>query len=106
MMAAVSTAAQRFARLRSALAWACQLDELRISRSSKTLALGLDSLSLLSVITEIELAFGLEFSAEHTLALLEASTVGDLADGIERLFASCASRFPNGMMTQDATGDR
>lgn len=85
-----STPAERFARLRAALAWACRVEAERIDRASKMLELGLDSLLLLSVLTEIETAFGLEFSPEHTLVLLEAATVGDIADEIERLAARSA----------------
>lgn len=77
--------------LSATIARACQIERSRVAASSGLLELGLDSLTLVSVLTQVEAAHGLELSPDETLALLEAADVRSLA---ARLLAIIDARAP------------
>jgi acyl carrier protein len=80
-------AVERFELLRSVLAHACGIEAARIVPQSDVLELGLDSLSLVAVLTQMETICGLELTSDDTLAMLEASSVAELAEVLERAVA-------------------
>jgi len=62
-----------------AIARACHVDPADVTGESRVAELGLDSLSLVSVLTQIEAEHGFELASDETLALLEAADVRTLA---------------------------
>lgn len=62
-----------------AIAHACHVDAADVTGESRLADLGLDSLSLVSVLTLIEAEHGFELASDETLALLEAADVRTLA---------------------------
>jgi acyl carrier protein len=89
--AASPAAAERFELLRSALAHACGVEAASIVPQSDMLELGLDSLSLVYVLTLMETACGCDLTSEDMLGMLEASSVEELADALERAVARAAA---------------
>lgn len=61
------------------LARACHLERRAVTAESRVLDLGLDSLTLVSVLTQLEAVHGFELSPDDTLALLDAPDVRTLA---------------------------
>lgn len=61
------------------IARACHLEPARVTAQSSILDLGLDSLTLVSVLAQIEIAHAFELSPDETLALLEATDIRSLA---------------------------
>jgi acyl carrier protein len=61
------------------IARACRVEPSRVTATSPLLELGLDSLTLVSVLTQVETAHAIELAPDETLALLEAADVGSLA---------------------------
>jgi len=62
-----------------AIARACQLEPTAVTAESRVVELGLDSLSLVSVLTLIEAEHGFELTPKEMLILLEAADVRALA---------------------------
>lgn len=73
------------------IARACLLAPGSVTAKSSVLDLGLDSLTLASVLTQLEAAHGFELMPDDTLALLEATNVGSLAN---ELAAIIRARVP------------
>lgn len=63
-----------------------------MSGTSRTHELGLDSLTLVFVLTQIESAHDVELTSEETLALLDAADIAALARALARIITSRASR--------------
>ena len=61
-----------------AIARACQLEPSGVTAESSVVELGLDSLSLVSVLTLLEAEHRFELAPDETLALLEAADVRSL----------------------------
>jgi acyl carrier protein len=72
----------------STIANICRLDRETISLDSNVAQINLDSLSLLSVVTRIELAYGVEFLTEDTMDVFMATTVNDIVITVERMVES------------------
>jgi acyl carrier protein len=70
-----------------ALAAACRLEPARVERSTSLLDLGVDSLTLMAVLSQIEALFAVELLPDDTLALLGAADVGALVAALERCIA-------------------
>lgn len=66
--------------LYESLARACRVDPGTVTRSTSTLDLGLDSLTLVAVLSQVEMLCAIELAEQHVLPLLDAATVGELAD--------------------------
>lgn len=71
----------------SALAAACRREPARVERSTSLLDLGIDSLTLVAVLSQIEATFAIELTPDDTLALLGATDVGVLVAALERCIA-------------------
>lgn len=69
------------------IARACHLEADAVSAESSVLELGLDSLTFVSVLTQLEAAHGIELSPDETLALLEAADVRALACALGAILA-------------------
>ncbi|HEY8520082.1 MAG TPA: acyl carrier protein [Gammaproteobacteria bacterium] len=63
-----------------ALAQACSRDRRDVSPDTRMLELDVDSLTLVSVLAQVEAVYGIELTPEDTLAMMEAAAVSDLAD--------------------------
>ena len=55
-----------------------------LGRATRLLDANLDSLTLLSLVTQVEIVFGIDFASDELAALLDAHDIGGLCDGIER----------------------
>jgi acyl carrier protein len=73
------------------IARACHLAPESVTAQSSVLDLDLDSLTLVSVLTQVETAHGLELSPDDTLMLLEATTVGVLARELAAIISGRAT---------------
>lgn len=65
------------------IALACNRAPADVAPETSLLELDLDSLTLVSVLTQVEAVFELELDADETLALLEAALVSDLVARLE-----------------------
>lgn len=72
------------------IARACHRAPTSVTAGSALLDVGLDSLTLVFVLTQIEVEHGVELSAEETLALLEAPNIGALARRLAEIIAGRA----------------
>ncbi len=62
----------------SAIASACNVEPTEVTSSTNLLDVGMDSLNLVSIIAQIQIHFGVEFSSDQVVALFDASMVADL----------------------------
>lgn len=69
--------------MRACLADACRMPLERLRPDTPMVEL-LDSLTLVSVLTRIEMAYDVELTLADRLAALEADTLAELVDGIRR----------------------
>jgi acyl carrier protein len=65
------------------IASACNADPAAIDMQAPLLDLGLDSLSLLAVVSQVEASYGVELLAEDTAGVLGAACVADLIKAME-----------------------
>jgi acyl carrier protein len=65
------------------LAVACRADAGALDRQTSMADLAMDSLTLVAVLSQVEAAYGVEFKADETLALMGAEDVGQLVGAIE-----------------------
>jgi acyl carrier protein len=73
------------------VAMACRADPAVVSRRTTLQALKIDSLTLVAVLTQVEVEFDLDFSAADTAELLSATDVDALVTAIE-LKIACRER--------------
>jgi len=71
----------------AAIAQAANRDPAAIGAATPLLDLDLDSLTLVSVLSQIEAVYGIELEPEEIMSMLEASRIGDLAARIEAALA-------------------
>lgn len=76
-------------RLEPLVAWlcpiiarACQVEPSFVTPESAVLDLGLDSLTLVSVLSQVEVRHGIELEPDETLGLLDAPNVRALAEAL------------------------
>jgi acyl carrier protein len=69
------------------LADACRLPLESLGPGTSLLELELDSLTLVAVLTQVEMAYDIELTSEDRLAALEARTLAGLVDGIRHRLA-------------------
>ena len=81
---AASDAADVGSFVRRTLAAACRVDPASLSDTTSLLELHADSLTLVSVLSQVEVAFAVDFSAKDTADLLAADDVGELVAAVER----------------------
>ncbi|HEX5421711.1 MAG TPA: acyl carrier protein [Gammaproteobacteria bacterium] len=65
------------------LAAACRAHPAALDPQTSMAELGMDSLTLVAVLSQVEAAYGLEFTTDDTLALMGAGDVGELVAAIE-----------------------
>lgn len=75
--------------VRSSIATTCKVDESTLHESCRLADIGLDSLALTTIVSEIETAYGRAFTVSETLDFLNTDTVGDL---VTRLSSTDATR--------------
>lgn len=80
--------------LRVTIAQACNLEPASVTGAMSMLELGLDSLTLVSVLAQLEAVYGLELTGDETLPLLEAATVGALIEHLEAVFRAAPGPEP------------
>ncbi|HEX6996825.1 MAG TPA: acyl carrier protein [Gammaproteobacteria bacterium] len=66
----------------AALAQACSRDRRDVSPDTRMLDLNIDSLTLVSVLAQVEAVYGIELTPDDTLAMMEAAAVSDLAERV------------------------
>ena len=71
-----------------ALCAACNVDPASVDSNTSLIEMGMDSLSLTAVVTQVEAAYGCELSAEQILELFQAESIQDL---LERLSSGVAT---------------
>jgi len=74
--------------VRAAIAQAANLDAAAVSGETHLLDLNLDSLTLVSVLAQVEAVHGIELEPEEILSMLEASRVLELVSRIEAVLAA------------------
>lgn len=79
------------------LAEACGVPVERLTPETSLLELDLDSLTLVSVLTQLEAAYGVELTREAIIAVLEAATAGEL---VTRLASGLPPCGPSQNQTQ------
>lgn len=67
------------------IARACNLEPAAVTLRTHVLDTGMDSLTLVSVLAQVEAVYELELASEDTLGLLEAATVAELVERLEGL---------------------
>lgn len=72
------------ALLLDSIATTSGLDRASLGRATRLLEANLDSLTLLSLVTQVEIVFRIDFGSDELAALLDAHDVGELCDAIER----------------------
>ncbi len=72
-----------------AVARACHLDARAVSADTSVQDLGLDSMSLISVFSEIEAVYNVTFTAEQLIEMLQAATVSDLISSVRTMTQNC-----------------
>ncbi len=75
------------ALLTSAIAQACGCPPSEITGSTQLVVLGMDSLTLVSVLAQMEAFYGFELTADDTLPLLVAQDVDALTGELEAIVA-------------------
>lgn len=70
------------------LARACRADPDAVTRVTATLDLGLDSLTLVAVLSQVEMLCDVELAEQDVLPLLDAETVGELSDRLTGILRS------------------
>jgi acyl carrier protein len=73
--------------VRARLADACRVPLEGLCPDTSLIELDLDSLTLVAVLTQIEMAYDIELTSEERLAALEARTPAELTDGVRRRLA-------------------
>jgi acyl carrier protein len=73
------------------LALACRIEPQRVDRRTRLADLDLDSLTFVSILSRVEAVLGVTFSADETLAVLDAPDVDALVTAIERKVAGHGS---------------
>ena len=73
-----------------AIATACPMAPCTIARSTRLLDTYMDSLTLVSVLSRIEIQYGFAFEIDELSEILRAVDVGDLISAIARKLASIA----------------
>jgi acyl carrier protein len=73
-----------------AIAAACPMGPHTISRSTRLLDTYIDSLTLVSVLSRIEIQYGFAFEIDELTEILRATDVGDLIAAIARKLAAIA----------------
>lgn len=71
-----------------AIGHACGRAPASVRMESSPLELGMDSLTLVSVVSQVEAVYGIEVEIDDLIALLNAPRVSDLSDLLERLLAT------------------
>lgn len=71
-----------------AISHACGRAPASVRMDSSLLELGVDSLTLVSVVSQVEALHGVEIETDDLIALLDAHLVRDLADLLDRLCVS------------------
>ena len=69
------------------LAEACNVESSVVSPRTDLLQLNIDSLTLVSVLTQLETIYGFELSPDDILRFLEVSVVADMLDRLKSLIA-------------------
>lgn len=64
------------------LARACNRDPGEIFPRTRMLDLNMDSLTLVSVLAQVEAVYGIELTADDTLGMMEAAFVSDVVDRV------------------------
>lgn len=77
--------------LLEAIASTCGTDVQALRLETPLVDLDLDSLSVVSIVGQLEAAYGVNFGASAAATILEASTIGDLS-------AAIASQIEHGRM--------
>jgi acyl carrier protein len=77
--------------VRSSIARTCNVDESTLQAGCRLGDIGLDSLSLVSIVSEIESTYGRTFTMSETLDLMNAATVGDLVERLAGAESSASS---------------
>jgi acyl carrier protein len=73
-----------------AIAAACPMGPITIARSTRLLDTYMDSLTLVSVLSRIEIQYGFAFEIDELTEILRAADVGDLIAAIAAKLASIA----------------
>jgi len=71
----------------STLALACNQDRATIHPQTSLFELNLDSLSLVSVLAQVEAVFTVQLTPDEMLRLIGASRIADLVNDLERIVA-------------------
>jgi acyl carrier protein len=74
----------------SAIALARNFDQASISPDDNVHDLGLDSMSIVALLAELEAAYGVEFGADRIIEMLQANTVRDLTAVVGQVVGSSA----------------
>ena len=69
----------------STIAQACNRPSYSVSLEANMLELNMDSLTLVSVLAQVEAVYEVELTPDETLRLIEASRVSELIDQLEQI---------------------
>jgi len=69
----------------SAIASICEIDKSEIAYNTNLLDLQMDSLSLVALVSQLEAAYEVQFSADDVMELLEPARFADLLTAAEAL---------------------
>jgi acyl carrier protein len=71
----------------TSLAQACKRARREVSLETQMLDLDVDSLTLVSVLAEVEAVYGIELTPDDTLTMIEADVVSDLVERLSSIIA-------------------
>ncbi len=77
--------------LASTIALACQCDQARLTDDTRLIDIGLDSVGLVSVVTQMEAACGHELGEEELVAVFKAERIRDITALMRTFYSSCAT---------------
>ncbi len=72
----------------SAVAQAGNIDRVLVRAESRLADLYIDSLALVSLLTQVEVAFNVELTSDEVVSTLDLSTVADLVARVQEILSS------------------
>lgn len=72
----------------TAVAQACNLEPAALSREAHAMDIGLDCLAIMSVMSQVEAAFGIRCRPVHTRELFAAATVDEFISAVQMIAAA------------------
>jgi acyl carrier protein len=79
--------------VQSAVARACNIDPAALNPQTQLSDIGLDSIALVAIVSQLETAYDLRMSAVDTLDLMTAVTLGELVEQLARSHAGPGARL-------------